>query len=59
MIGLTDQSDYSICHLLVRLFIHTVDKIKHETENCNGRCGEIYFEYLTASNYLGVIYIYC
>ena len=25
-IGLTDQSDYSICHLLVRLLIHTVDK---------------------------------
>ena len=26
-IGLTDQSDYSICHLMVRIFIHTVCKI--------------------------------
>ena len=25
-IGLTDQSDYSICHLLVRIFIRTVYK---------------------------------
>ena len=24
MIGITDQSDYSICHFVVRLFIHTV-----------------------------------
>ena len=24
MFGLTDQSDYSICHFMVRLFIHTV-----------------------------------
>ena len=24
MIGPTDQSDYNICHLLVRFFIHTV-----------------------------------
>ena len=27
IIGLTDQSDYSICHFMVRLFIHTVLKI--------------------------------
>ena len=24
MIGLTDQSDYTICHCMVRLFIHTL-----------------------------------
>ena len=28
IIGLTDQSGYSVCHLLVRLFINTVPEVE-------------------------------
>ena len=37
-IGLTDQSDYSIFHLLVRLFIHTVNANYNESNQRKTTC---------------------
>ena len=34
-IGITDQSDYSICYVMVRLFIHTVNE--HTTNSTTER----------------------
>ena len=38
MIGITDQSDYSLCHFMIRLFIHTVGNF-----SSHQKVGKIYF----------------